>query len=1447
MDHEIPMDRELLERLPLPLAQLYRRAHHAKTSLARHLAASHLWEASLKLLASVAVVEYAALGRNVATLEDKLRSLVRPALGHWWEFVRLLVPVLAEQDEHFARTRDLVLGRQRDDLPGAAGLDAALRDVLTDRGSSSSRSTVRLTELFDRVVHYRNREIAHGAPEALSSEFLDRMARALVSGLADILRHLDVLVGRHLIYVAEVRRQASGRWLIERFELRGQQARRMPSWEAPDGPLERLPRPEHLYLAPADSADSASQAAGVRLSPSRLMHPLVVYDAELEEAYFLDSRQGQRKVEYLGYTSGKARREVLAADQRELLGRVLGSPVDDRALDQWAEQSLAGELPVAVQPLREEPRCIGEFELPSRIGQGGIGTVYRAWQPSLGRQVALKRLIRFGDPKAQQRFQREIRVLGRVDHPHLVKIFTSGSHGDEQFFVMELIEGTDLGEVCRLLQNESAAEVDQTRWQAAVSTACQQARTHEQPISGSWREANVAAAAPAAVADSGSGRSPTPASGLAEPAEPACDSAGRSTGAPQDGTPAAAAAAAAGSPRHRLAGRGYIEHAVELLRQVAESAHALHEHGVIHRDIKPANIMLTEEGQAVLMDLGLAQLADDAEGRMTRTGQFVGTVRYASPEQLLSIVSLDRRSDVYSLGATLWELLTLRPMFGADDRTPIPDLMLKVQSADPEQPRRHNPRIPADLQAVVLKCLEKDRSRRYATAADLAEDLARWQRGDPVLAQPPSLRYVLGKYVRRHVGRIVLAAALLLLAMAGTAVAFVWINAARREAIAANRQLQDVNEELQNAVQQIRESRDTAQHQAELALRTLESVIFDIQRKLDGVPGTQQVQRGMLETALHGLKQVARSVASAPAVDRNTLVAHHDLGDIFLQVGGADATEQARQQFTRALEIAESLAAAEPREAQAQRDLAVMHSKMGNVLLQVGASKQALEHYQQSLEIRRRLATADPADAYAQRDLSIAHSKLGDMQLRLGATAAAREHYQQAVEIRERLAAAHTDDATAQRDLAIVSFKLGDVQIRLGATEQARGHLQKYMDICQCLAEANPKDARAQDDLAIAHSQLGDLDLLLGTAESARVQYRKSLAIRERLATADPNDAQAQRGLGMAHLRLGDAYWQSGSAERAREHFQKYRDLAQRQATTDPGNVLAQRNLAVAYAKLGDVDLIQESTEGARRNFEKYREICERLVAADRENAATQWDLAVACSRLADVDLQRGDAQQALAKYQESLKASERLAAADPQDAQARRAVAIAHFKLGDAHLRSKATEPARAAYQKYLEIAQQLAAADPHNAQLPLDISVGFCKLGQVCEQAGDPEQANEWHGKGLETIRHLEQERRLPGRPDDAGTLFDVACSCGRALQRLASEKVPQPSAEQERLKADYTDKGVAALRYAVILGYRKLDQLQREPSLEPLRSAPGYQDVLSELKRRTADSATPKPAAP
>src|SRR5262249_44754399 len=128
--------------------------------------------------------------------------------------------------------------------------------------------------------------------------------------------------------------------------------------------------------------------------------------------------------------------------------------------------------------------------------------------------------------------------------------------------------------------------------------------------------------------------------------------------------------------------------------------------------------------------------------------QFVGTLRYASPEQVLAVGKLDCRADVYSLGATLWELLTLRPLFGADEQTPTPELMNRILVEEPGNPRKYHRGLSRDLEAIVQRCLEKDPRKRYATAAELAEDLDRFLKGEPIQARPVgglerALRWVL--------------------------------------------------------------------------------------------------------------------------------------------------------------------------------------------------------------------------------------------------------------------------------------------------------------------------------------------------------------------------------------------------------------------------------------------------------------------------------------------------------------------------------------------------------------------------------------------------------------------------------------------------------------------------------------------------------------------------------
>ncbi|MEQ8788710.1 MAG: protein kinase [Pirellulaceae bacterium] len=765
---------DLLRALPLPLARLYRQAVNAKSALDRHQAAYFLWEAGLKLLGATAIVTYAQQGDHDPTVADRLTNLARPALGHWWEFVRLLVPTLADGgDDGFGRVRDLVLGRMRDDLPRAAGLDAALRETL--EMGAGARSTVRISELFDRLVRYRNRELGHGAAGQRSSRHYDRVGKAMLAGVAELLTHLDVLAGRRLLYVTDVHRKSTGDWGVEQLELLGETPRRLELLTIAADESEVLPNPGHLYVAHPVAQPPGRSRASTRPPSLVSLYPLAVFDEEPSEVLLLNSRRGRQRTEYLCYSSGDViEHQQLGSEQRELLRHILNIPVDEQNVVEWAARSQAEEGPGEGYE-NHTGRRIGEFELLSTLGRGGMGVVYRAWQPSLGRQVALKCLMRSGD-KSEERFAGEIRALGQVKHPHLVKIYTSGADGDQWFYAMELLEGATLAAVCNSLQssNPTVADVNFDTWHKALSTVCEETRQAEKPLS------NAETQRP----DSSSEKSPA-----TQP--PATDG-------------------------------SYVRQVVQLIRQVAEAAHALHEQGVVHRDIKPGNVVVSSDGsQAVLMDLGLAQFADEHDRKLTRTRQFVGTLRYASPEQVLAVDRLDRRTDVYSLGATLWELLTLRPMFGSDEQMPTPDLMKAIQYEEAAPIRKHHPGVPADLEAIVAKCLEKDPRRRYATAAELAEELARWERGDPVLAQPPTLRYLLNKYIHRHRGGITMAAAVFLLLIMGVIGAFVAVN---------NQRLHAIDESLRAEEQ--RAAAVAAKNEAEQQRRRAESALARVEQML---------------------------------------------------------------------------------------------------------------------------------------------------------------------------------------------------------------------------------------------------------------------------------------------------------------------------------------------------------------------------------------------------------------------------------------------------------------------------------------------------------------------------------------------------------------------------------------------------------------------------------------
>lgn len=702
-------DKRLLPRLPLPLAQLYKRSAQAPTPFAGHQAAYYLWEAGIKLLGVAALTEYANLGLQSAPVANAVQQFSKFGIGHWWGLLRTLLPELASSDEGFRAARDLILSPSAR-MPETGKLLAELTD-------GTATEEVRLGLLFDHLVAYRNIAVGHGAAGMKPPSYYEAVGKRLRASMTELFDRLDPLAGRQLLFVTNLYRSRRAEWQVDFRPLTGDDAQPTRTLPLPDSfPADRLPTPEHLYLGPRETMTPGDVEAWLSITP------LAVFQAD--QVFLYNGRHGRERVQYLCYTTGDTTEERYDEPARRAWPRFLNEAVFGQRSDRGGEpesdvapakpagdaapgSSLDGKSGSG-EPAKKRrtniPRWIGDCDIRSVIGQGATGIVYRAKQRSLEREVALKQLLL--PERDYARFEREIRALARVDHPSVVKVHTSGEDRGLYYFTMDLVEGTDLSEVYRTLSDKPASDVSSADWRSAVAHACETARGGE-----TWVDERPPI--PARNVE------PAPAAEASEPAE--------------------------------LRNADYVRHVAELVRQVAEGAHALHLQSIIHRDIKPGNIRVTPDGRrAVLVDLGLAKLADQTEGSLTRSRQIVGTLRYASPEQVLCDPNIDRGADVYSLGATLWELLTLRPMFDAGPNTREADLIGRIVRDRPQRPRAFNPHVPRDLEAIVLKCLEKSRPDRYETAADLADDLSRWLRGEPVRAKLRSPVYMAGKFLQRN-------------------------------------------------------------------------------------------------------------------------------------------------------------------------------------------------------------------------------------------------------------------------------------------------------------------------------------------------------------------------------------------------------------------------------------------------------------------------------------------------------------------------------------------------------------------------------------------------------------------------------------------------------------------------------------------------------------------------
>lgn len=353
------------------------------------------------------------------------------------------------------------------------------------------------------------------------------------------------------------------------------------------------------------------------------------------------------------------------------------------------------------------PRTLGDFQIIRPLGRGGMGIVYEAMQLSLARPVALKVLpfTSTFDEQQLKRFKIEAQAAALLHHTHIVPIYAVGCERGVHFYAMQLINGQSLAAVIEQLRRRGRDHGDARR-----------------------------AAPPDASAGSVTGPAAEPAS---------APSLGTEAEELERATVSVSTALTAGIS---LSSQAYFRRVARLMVQAADALEHAHQQGVIHRDIKPGNLLVNAAGNLWVTDFGLAQL--HSENGLTRSGDVLGTARYMSPEQISGRrTMIDHRTDVYSLAATFYELLTWVSVFSGETRQ---ELLLQILRDDPRPPRVICPTVPVELETIVLKALSKNPDERYPTAAALGADIQRYLDHQPIQARRPSLVDRTRKWARRH-------------------------------------------------------------------------------------------------------------------------------------------------------------------------------------------------------------------------------------------------------------------------------------------------------------------------------------------------------------------------------------------------------------------------------------------------------------------------------------------------------------------------------------------------------------------------------------------------------------------------------------------------------------------------------------------------------------------------
>jgi serine/threonine-protein kinase len=820
----------------------------------------------------------------------------------------------------------------------------------------------------------------------------------------------------------------------------------------------------------------------------------------------------------------------------------------------------------------------------------------------------------------------------------------------------------------------------------------------------------------------------------------------------------------------------------KLLRRFVDVCNAIdyaHSRGVLHRDIKPGNVIVGRHGETLVVDWGLAKATGKAEpGAEERTltpssasgsaetlpGSALGTPAYMSPEQARGeLENLGPRSDVYSLGATLYCLLTGRSPQERDD---IGELLRRVQRGDFPSPRQIDPTLDPALEAVCLKAMATNADERYASCRALADDVERWMADEPVGAYREPVSRRARRWMKRNRMAVATATAALLAGFVGLTAVLVVQTQAKADIARALASETRANAALADANTKVKARFDLAVD----AIKTFHTgVSEDFLLQQDQF---KELRDRLLKSAADFYGKLSASLGGDTALEaRRALAASNfELAEL---TGNVGRKEDALAMHRATLAALEGLAAGPRAHTALKAEIGRRLTSIAILLEESGKADDALSTYRRSEAMLERLAGSDRA---ARALLAACRSRLGYLLHRIGKGAEALAVYKLARSDQEALAVAPGAAIQARSDCANTIQRIGVVLAETGDASGAETEFRRALTLQKKVADENPSLPRFVNRLAVVQNCLGKLLSETGRSSEAETLYRNALALHLKMAERYPSFNEFRSQLALTHNNLG---WLLSQMDRPSEAEAQYRAalaIQRTQAADNPTITEYRSRAALSQNSLGLLLYRMGKPSKAEAAFLESLAIRQKLADDHPPINEFRSDLAASHSYLGYLFENTGKTQQAAAEYRQSLALLRKLADDNPTVTDLQSDLAGAHGNVGSVMLKNGMIGEAEAEFRACLAIYQKLIRDNPAVPDFRDRLASSHSNLGQLLTSTGQPSEAQSEFRKVLAIRQKLvdDNPRAVEGR------LKLAACHTNLAL---VARRLGRPAEARDR----------------------------------------------------------------